>query len=168
MYGKLVVTRATNLEALLKLVATPEDMLAERFHILWPNGMANDLVLVMNLKGIKRSDQQKVLDALALHAPPGGSDGEELRVNTAKDGAAFGIHSGNSSGGSASSSTSFASTFSSVPQVFTSGLSAASQSSASMMSSSMRFLSQDLGITSTARSAVGNLKWSSTTSSTTK
>ena len=135
------MTRTSQIEAVLKLVSTPEDMLAERFHILWPNGLAADLIMILNLKGInKRQDQQKILDAL---------------------GSSF---AGSATAGSndTGAKENFLSSVS-VPQALSSSLSAASSSSASMVSNSIKLLSQDFGFTSTARSAVGNLKWSNST-----
>lgn len=52
MYVKIVNSRATHIEAILKLVATPEELLVERFRVMWPEGQAGDLQLLMSLKGI--------------------------------------------------------------------------------------------------------------------
>ena len=141
------MTRTSQIEAILKLVSTPEDMLSERFHILWPNGLAADLIMILNLKGIhKKQDQQKILDALGSSF-------------------AGSVASGSSANDNSPSNTNRENFLSSVsvPQALSSSLSAASSSSATMVSNSIKLLSQDFGFTSTARSAVGNLKWSNTT-----
>ena len=47
---------------MLKLIATPEEMLLERFKIMWPEGQTVDLQGVMSLKDMKRQEQQKLLE----------------------------------------------------------------------------------------------------------
>lgn len=54
------------IEVILKLIATPEDMLVERFRMMWPDGEAKDLQAIMGLKGMRKADQQAILDALGL------------------------------------------------------------------------------------------------------
>ena len=131
MYTKLVTSKMSHIEAILKLVATPEDMLGERFRAMWPTGLGSDLQMIMNLKGIARPDQQRILDSVGTSAGVPGVGG----VGAGAGAGAGGMLSGVS--GSLSSSVS-------------SGYSVASSSSASMMNS----------FTSSARSAVravGNL-----------
>jgi hypothetical protein len=67
-YVKLVNSKAAHVEMILKLIGTPEDMLLERFKIMWPHGQSADLQMVMTLKGTKRSEQQVLLDMLGLNA----------------------------------------------------------------------------------------------------
>lgn len=100
--------------------------------------MLGDVLLgSLCIVGMKRAEQQVVLEA--LQALTGGNP------NTSAD---------TSAGAGDANATSSS---------ITSSLSAASSTSASIVTSSMRFLTQDMGISSSARSAVGNLKWSSST-----
>lgn len=141
MYAKLIIAKTTQIEGILKLVATPEDMLAERFHILWPSGLAADLQMIMNLKGIvRRQDQQHILDSLGTAGNTEKGNPDKISVVTSKD------HKDSTS--------------------VLNSISVASSTSASLVSNSMgKLLSQDFGIASSARSAVTNLKWSSNNSS---
>ncbi|CAM9146270.1 unnamed protein product [Choristocarpus tenellus] len=50
----------------LKLVGTPQSMLVERFQIMWPDGGAPDLQAIMTLKGMRKADQQVVLDTIGM------------------------------------------------------------------------------------------------------
>ena len=61
-FAKLVNGRTAHIEMVLKLIATPEEMLLERFKIMWPDGQSLDLQTIMNLKDMKRQDQQKYLE----------------------------------------------------------------------------------------------------------
>ena len=63
VYTKLVMARTTHIETVLKLVSTAEDMLVERFRIMWPDGTPADLASVMALKGIQKKDQAPILEA---------------------------------------------------------------------------------------------------------
>lgn len=63
VYTKLVMSHTSHIETVLKLVGTPEEMLVERFRIMWPEGQASDLQSIMTLKGIKKQDQQPILQA---------------------------------------------------------------------------------------------------------
>ncbi len=143
MYVKFVNAKVAHIEMVLKLVGTPEDMLLERFRIMWPEGSASDLQLLMALKATKKQDQQVILEMFGLSGKPG------------------------SSGKSASLSTATSTTNSPLPTTANSAASgysaasAAASASAAAMASSMKSLTQDLS--SSARNAVGNLKWSSGT-----
>jgi hypothetical protein len=64
MFVKLVTSKVGHIETILKLVGTPEGTFVERFKIMWPEGTAADLQALMQLKGMKKSDQQAMLDAL--------------------------------------------------------------------------------------------------------
>lgn len=114
MYTRLVNAKVAHIEAILKLVGTPEDMLVERFRAMWPDGQAADLQMLMSMKGMRRQDQQSFLETLGLGMGIGMSN-----INVA---------------------TTVAMT------------TQASISSISMASSAF---------TSSARNAVGNLKWGS-------
>ena len=67
MFVKLVTAKVCHIEAVLKLVGTPEGTLVERFKIMWPEGTAADLQSLMQLKGMKKGDQQALLEALGQH-----------------------------------------------------------------------------------------------------
>jgi hypothetical protein len=67
MFVKLVTAKVGHIETVLKLVGTPEGTLVERFKIMWPDGTAADLQSLMQLKGMKKSDQQSLLEALGQH-----------------------------------------------------------------------------------------------------
>jgi len=66
MYTKLVNTKSGHIETILKLVGTPEELLKERFQIMWPTAQASDLQTLMALKGMKRQDQQSFLESFGL------------------------------------------------------------------------------------------------------
>lgn len=65
-FTKIVTSKVGQIEIILKLVATPEDFLVERFRVMWPDGQASDLQMLMSLKGMKRQDQQNFLEGLGL------------------------------------------------------------------------------------------------------
>ncbi len=139
VYVKLINAKATHVEVILKLVGTPDDMLLERFRVMWPDGQPADLQLLMALKGTKRADQQVLLEMLGLSGKQNSKSG-----NASVQGAA------NNSGNSATTAT--ASLASATAQY-----TAASAAASVAAFSSMKSLTQDLS--SQARSAVGNLKW---------
>lgn len=133
MYSKLVNTRCTHIEVILKLVGTPDEVLLERFKLMWPDGQSADLQMIMSLKGTKRDSQQQILEMLGLQAV-------KVFTKTAN------IVSSSTPGAVGGNATAFAAS------------TAASAHAASAAAfSSMKSLTQDLS--SSARSAVGNLKW---------
>ena len=134
MFSKLIHNQATQIETILKLVGTPEEVLVERFRLMCTDGRVEDLVAIMTLKGIKKADQQAFLDSA------GGLQ-----------------YSGKGDAGAANASR----LSGSIPAVSTSSSSlplpaGAAMASASLaVASSVRTLTQDLS--SSARTAVGNL-----------
>jgi vacuolar protein sorting-associated protein 53 len=66
VYVKLITAKTTHIEVILKLIGTPDDMLLERFRVMWPDGSPADLQLLMALKGTKRADQQALLELFGL------------------------------------------------------------------------------------------------------
>lgn len=142
MYLKLVNGKVAHIEMILKLLATPEEMLLERFKIMWPDGQPSDLQTLMSIKGTKRNDQQVILEMLGLSAA-----GKMLNKTASTIFTAGATNSPNMPA-AAGSAGSGGSTYS-----------AAAAASISMASSSMGRLTQDLS--SSARNAVGNLKWTS-------
>lgn len=63
-YTKFVSRHLSKIEMVLKLVGTPTEMLVERFKIMWPDGTKDDLLNVCALKGLKKIDQQHLVDTL--------------------------------------------------------------------------------------------------------
>jgi hypothetical protein len=68
-YVKFVTARLGDVERLLKLVGTPDDVLVERFKIMWPDGTADDLAAVMALKDVKKADRDHLMGTFG--AAPG-------------------------------------------------------------------------------------------------
>ncbi|GLE06751.1 hypothetical protein PINS_up016267 [Pythium insidiosum] len=65
-YTKFVTQEFSKVESVLKLIGTPNEMLVESFKIMWPDGNAEDFQNIMNVKGIKKSDQGAFLDTLGM------------------------------------------------------------------------------------------------------
>ena len=63
MYLKLITSRAAHIEMILKLLGTPEEMLVDRFKAVWPEGSPNDLLTLMAIKGMKKPEQQTLLES---------------------------------------------------------------------------------------------------------
>ncbi|CAM9907786.1 unnamed protein product [Scytosiphon promiscuus] len=61
-YTKYVTKHMSKIEMVLKLVGTPQAMLVERFQIMWPDGSSSDLQAIMTLKGMRKADQQVILE----------------------------------------------------------------------------------------------------------
>ena len=78
VYTKLVMARIAHIETVLKLVGTPEELLVERFRIMWPEGSGPDLQSILALKGLKKADQASILDSLGRHGPANASQGGAL------------------------------------------------------------------------------------------
>mmetsp|Transcript_19731 Transcript_19731/g.36737 ORF Transcript_19731/g.36737 Transcript_19731/m.36737 type:complete len:838 (-) Transcript_19731:225-2738(-) len=66
MYMKLIASKIAHIEVILKLIGTPEDMVLERFKIMWPDGTPSDLQAIMTLQGVKKQDQQVYLEQFGL------------------------------------------------------------------------------------------------------
>ena len=61
-YTKVVLREIGKAEAILKLVQTPSYRLVESLPVIWPAATESDLVDLMNLKGIKKSDQDQFIE----------------------------------------------------------------------------------------------------------
>ena len=61
-YTKVVVREIGKAEAILKLVQTPTFRLVESLPVIWPAATESDLIDLMNLKGIKKSEQDTYLE----------------------------------------------------------------------------------------------------------
>ena len=66
MYMRIVNSKAGQIECILKLVGTPEELLVERFREMWPDGQASDLQMLMSLKGMRKTDQQTFIETLGI------------------------------------------------------------------------------------------------------
>ena len=62
MYTKMVQKQFGRMETILKLVGTPNDLLIDNFKVQWPGGSTSDMQVVMNLKGMKRTEQASMLE----------------------------------------------------------------------------------------------------------
>ena len=56
-YTKVVVREIGKAEAILKLVQTPSFRLIESLPVIWPAATESDFIDLMNLKGIKKNEQ---------------------------------------------------------------------------------------------------------------
>ena len=138
MYMKLVTSRVAHIEVILKLLGLPDDILVDRFRAMWTDGTAADLQIVLSLRGLKRPDhQQPYMDAFSAIGQPSVSVGLS-GGHTFSDSAP---RRGSTAGGA------------SAPSLVAAPLGTGAVTS---MASSMRSLTQD--ISSTARSAVGDLR----------
>ena len=77
-YVKFVTARLGDVERLLKLVGTPDDMLVERFKIMWPDGTADDLAAVMALKDVKKADRDHLMGTFG--AAPGAETAKRAKT----------------------------------------------------------------------------------------
>jgi hypothetical protein len=154
MFAKLVNAKCTYIEMVLKLVGTPDDMLLDRFKIMWPDGSATDLQMIMNLKGTKRPDQQAILEMLGLsknnsstngnNAANGNNNHNQHKISSMLTGAGTAASSSISQGTTSLNSAA-------------SNLAAQTAATSAAAFTSMKNLTQDLS--SATRNAVGNLKW---------
>jgi len=65
MFTRLVTSKVSHVETVLKLVGTPDAVLVERFCIMWPQGKGDDLAAVLAVKGTRRADSQRLLEQFA-------------------------------------------------------------------------------------------------------
>lgn len=145
MYAKLINNKTAHIETILKLIGTPDDMLIDRFKIMWPDGQSKDLQMVMALKGTKKQDQQMILETLGLTADATNKNNGNSTANKLS----------NMFGGA--STLSPTTTLNSAASTFAATTAATTAASAAAFSS-VKSLTQD--ISSSARNALGNLKLS--------
>ena len=73
-YRKLVGKEIGGVEVLLKLVGTPLDRLKDSFQLLLPTGTREDLVQILDMKGMKQAEQGAVIEQIPVAAAePGGA-----------------------------------------------------------------------------------------------
>ncbi|GFP89751.1 vacuolar protein sorting-associated protein 53 a [Phtheirospermum japonicum] len=61
-YSKFVSSEMSKAEALLKVILSPVDSVADTYCALLPEGTASEFQRILDLKGLKRTDQQSILD----------------------------------------------------------------------------------------------------------
>lgn len=81
MYTKMVNKEFRKLEVMLKLVGSPKELLIDMFRAQWDcsidtSSMASDFLTIVNLKGIRVSEQPALLESLGLGGAEGGVGGE--------------------------------------------------------------------------------------------
>ncbi|GFZ09295.1 membrane trafficking VPS53 family protein [Actinidia rufa] len=59
----------TKAEALLKVILSPVDSVADTYHALLPEGTPLEFQRILELKGLKRADQQSILDDFDKRGP---------------------------------------------------------------------------------------------------
>ena len=64
MFTKMVSKEFGHIEILLKLVGTPVELLPDMFKSNWPEASTESIQSVMDLKGMKKPDQQTVLEKM--------------------------------------------------------------------------------------------------------
>jgi hypothetical protein len=155
MYMKLITSKITHIEIVLKLIGTPEEFLVDRFRIMWPEGSANDLQMIMSLSGVSRVHQQQYLESFGVsHASPGGGGGGGAGAGAGSsiNGGISAATTGAGAGGGGASGVPRLPTIPSLPSSAT----ASANATVNSMANSVRSLTLDLS--STARSAVGDLR----------
>jgi vacuolar protein sorting-associated protein 53 len=66
VYTKMVQKQFGKIETLLKLVGTPVELLLDNFRVQWPDGTSTELQTIMSLKGLKRNEQNPVLEKFGM------------------------------------------------------------------------------------------------------
>jgi hypothetical protein len=138
MFSKLVTNQSNQIETILKLVGTHEELLLERYKIMVPEGRMDELLSIMNLKGMKRPEMQAVLDRASAHF------GSSFTNSSSNKGATY----TQATAGSSSSGLS-------IPIV----AGAALPTGAAISSATVAMRNLTSNISSSAQSAVGSLKW---------
>uniref|UniRef100_A0A2P2LZH3 Uncharacterized protein n=1 Tax=Rhizophora mucronata TaxID=61149 RepID=A0A2P2LZH3_RHIMU len=68
-YSKFVSREMSKAEALLKVILSPVDSVADTYRALLPEGTPMEFQRILELKGLKKADQQTILDDFNKHAP---------------------------------------------------------------------------------------------------
>ncbi|XP_022718164.1 vacuolar protein sorting-associated protein 53 A-like isoform X2 [Durio zibethinus] len=68
-YSKFVSREMSKAEALLKVILSPVDSVADTYRALLPEGTPMEFQRILELKGLKKSDQQSILDDFNKGAP---------------------------------------------------------------------------------------------------
>ncbi|KAM1016244.1 hypothetical protein ACFX13_046688 [Malus domestica] len=68
-YSKFVSREMSKAEALLKVILSPIDSVADTYRALLPEGTPMEFQRILELKGLKKADQQSILDDFNKHGP---------------------------------------------------------------------------------------------------
>ncbi|XP_022936047.1 vacuolar protein sorting-associated protein 53 A [Cucurbita maxima] len=68
-YSKFVSREMSKAEALLKVILSPIDSVADTYRALLPEGTPMEFQRILELKGFKKADQQSILDDFNKHGP---------------------------------------------------------------------------------------------------
>ncbi|RQM22122.1 hypothetical protein B5M09_007290 [Aphanomyces astaci] len=60
-YTKFVSNEMAHVEAVLKLIGTPNEMLVDSFKIMWPEGTAENFQSILNMKGYRTNDDESCI-----------------------------------------------------------------------------------------------------------
>lgn len=66
-YSKFVSREMSKAEALLKVILSPLDSVADTYRALLPEGTPSEFQRILELKGLKKADQQSILDDFNKH-----------------------------------------------------------------------------------------------------
>ncbi|KAK1324550.1 hypothetical protein QJS10_CPA01g00855 [Acorus calamus] len=68
-YSKYVSREMSKAEALLKVILSPIDSVGDTYRALLPEGTHSEFQRILELKGLKKADQQAILDEFNKHSP---------------------------------------------------------------------------------------------------
>lgn len=68
-YSKFVSREMSKAEALLKVILSPVDSVADTYRALLPEGTPMEFQRILELKGLKKAEQQSILDDFNKHGP---------------------------------------------------------------------------------------------------
>ncbi|XP_050237377.1 vacuolar protein sorting-associated protein 53 A isoform X2 [Mercurialis annua] len=68
-YSKFVSREMSKAESLLKVILSPVDSVADTYRALLPEGTPMEFQRILELKGLKKADQQTILDDFIKHGP---------------------------------------------------------------------------------------------------
>ncbi|KAL0715431.1 hypothetical protein Bca4012_064753 [Brassica carinata] len=68
-YSKFVSREMSRAEALLKVILSPIDSVTDTYRALFPEGTPMEFHRILELKGLKKADQQSILDDFNKHGP---------------------------------------------------------------------------------------------------
>ncbi|XP_077219870.1 membrane trafficking VPS53 family protein isoform X3 [Tasmannia lanceolata] len=71
-YSKFVSREMSKAEALLKVILSPIDSVGDTYRALLPEGTPSEFQRILELKGLKKADQQTILDDFNKHGSPSG------------------------------------------------------------------------------------------------
>lgn len=68
-YSKFVSREMSKAEALLKVILSPVDSVGNTYRALLPEGTPLEFQRILDLKGLKKADQQAIMDDFSKHSP---------------------------------------------------------------------------------------------------